>query len=92
MVRKGLIVALSMIVAVSPLSAQPDSGAIETVHAAPATTAAPPGNPGTKYCMRVELTGNIIEPVLCWTRGEWAEEGVDIDRDWHREGVRVIDA
>ena len=92
MACKGLIFALGVIIAASPLSAQPDSGAIEADYAAPATTAAPPGTPNTKYCMRVELTGNIIEPVLCWTRWEWAEQGVDVDRDWHREGVRVIDA
>ena len=92
MAHKGLIFALSMIVAGSPLSAQPDSGAIETDLQSPPTTAAPAGTPTTKYCMRVELTGYISEPVRCWTREEWAEQGVDVDRDWADEGVRVIEA
>lgn len=92
MASKALIFALSVSVAASPLSAQPDSGAIESDLPAPVTTTAPPGTPDTKYCMRVELTGNIVEPVFCWTRAQWAEEGVDVDRDWHREGVRVIEA
>ena len=81
-----------MIVATSPLSAQPDSGLIETDLQSPPTTAALRGTPDTKYCMRVELTGNVIEPVRCWTRDEWAEQGVDVDRDWADEGVRVIEA
>lgn len=51
---------------------------------------APPGTPATRYCMRVTLTGNIIEPVRCWTRDEWAAQGVDVDREWAREGIRTI--
>ena len=86
-----LLVALSVIAA-SPLSAQPDSGPIDTQDEAPLTTAAPPGGPGTKYCMRIVLTGNVIDPIRCWTRAQWAEQGVDVDRDWPSEGVRVIDA
>jgi hypothetical protein len=39
--------------------------------------------------MRVELTGNVAEPVVCWTRGEWAEQGVDVDKEWAKEGVAV---
>ena len=89
---RGLIVALGLIVAASPLSAQPDSGLIETDAQSPPATAAPPGTPNTKYCMRIVLTGNVMEPVRCWTRGEWAEQGVDVDKDWADEGVRVIEA
>ena len=52
---------------------------------------APAGTAETRYCMRVEaLTGSRIEAVRCWTRTEWAEQGVDVDRDWPREGVRTI--
>ena len=87
-----LLVALGVIAAASPLSAQPDSGPIDATEEAPLTTAAPPGGPDTKYCMRIELTGNIMDPVRCWTRDEWAEQGVDVDRDWPEEGVRVIEA
>ena len=92
MALKAMTVGLSLIVAISPLSAQPDSGPIDTSDEAPVTTPAPPGGPDTRYCMRIELTGNVIEPVRCWTRAEWAEQGVDVDRDWHDDGVRVIEA
>lgn len=52
---------------------------------------APTGNAETRYCMRVEaMTGSRIEAVRCWTRAQWAEQGVDIDRDWPAEGVRTI--
>ena len=83
MARKELIVALSLIVAASPVSAtQPD----------PIPTAvAPAGTPDTKYCLRVEpVTGSRIETVQCWTRDEWAEVDVDVDKEWAREGVEVI--
>jgi hypothetical protein len=41
--------------------------------------------------MRVEAsTGTLIESVICWTRAEWAEQGVDVDKDWDKEGVAVI--
>ena len=51
---------------------------------------APEGTATTRYCMRVTLTGNVIEPVRCWTRDEWAAQGVDVDREWAREGVRTL--
>lgn len=57
----------------------------------PAAAQAPSAPPGARYCMRVEApTGSRVEPVLCMTRDEWAWEGVDVDRDWPREGVRII--
>ena len=82
MARK-LIVALSMIAAASPLSAnQPEPDP---------PTVAPPGGPETRYCMRVEpATGSRIETIQCWTRAEWAEQEVDVDKEWAKEGVRVI--
>lgn len=51
---------------------------------------APEGTAVTRYCMRVTLTGHVIEPIRCWTRDQWAEQGVDVDREWAREGVKVI--
>jgi len=87
-----VLLAIGLIATTSPLVAQPDSGAIATDFEAPPTTAAPPGTPTTKYCMRVTLTGNVIEPVRCWTRDHWADQGVDVDRDWPSEGIRVIEA
>lgn len=59
---------------------------------AAADTAAPAGTAQTRYCMRVEaVTGTRLEKVECWTRREWAVQGVDVDRDWAEEGVRTID-
>jgi uncharacterized protein YjhX (UPF0386 family) len=40
--------------------------------------------------MRIEaVTGTRIETVECWTREEWAAQGVDVDKDWPKEGVAV---
>jgi hypothetical protein len=33
---------------------------------------------------------SLLETVLCWTRAEWAEQGVDVDKDWATEGVAII--
>ena len=83
MALKILTVAFSLIAVASPISAtQPEP---------PPPTVAPPGGPDTRYCMRVELTGTRIEPVKCWTREKWADQGVDVDKEWPREGVRVIE-
>ena len=82
MAHKMLIVASSMIAAISPVSAsQPE----------PIPTVAPAAGPDAKYCMRVEaVTGTRIETVQCWTRQEWAEQEVDVDQEWAKEGVAVI--
>jgi hypothetical protein len=54
--------------------------------------AAPAGTQATRYCMKVEaVTGTRLERVECWTRAEWASQGVDVDRDWPEEGVRTVD-
>ena len=53
---------------------------------------APAAGPQARYCLRVEaVTGSRLESVRCWTRQEWTELGVDIDKDWAKEGVRVIE-
>jgi len=45
-----------------------------------------------RYCLRVEPnTGSRIEAIRCETRQEWAELGVDVDKEWAREGVRVVE-
>ena len=81
MAHKALFAALGIFVAATPALAASDD---------PIPTAgAPAGGEDTKYCMRVELTGNIIEPVRCWTREQWAEQGVDVDKEWATEGVAV---
>ena len=81
MAHKQLAIALGLFVAISPASAaDPDPAPM---------TGAPVAGPDAKYCMRVELTGNIIEPIRCWTREKWAEQGVDVDKEWAKEGVAV---
>lgn len=78
---RALIIALSVIVASSAAASTQTTD----------TTTAPAGNERTRYCMRVEpQTGSRIESVECWTREEWAEGGVDVDKDWAKEGVRVL--
>jgi len=83
MAYKQLALALSLIVVSSPISAataQP-----------PPMTAAPAGTPETRYCMKIEaVTGTRLETIECWTRAEWAEQEVDVDKDWPKEGVRVM--
>lgn len=81
MARKIWILALTLGVAASPA---PAAGKVPT---APA----PAGTAQTKYCMHIEaITGSRLEEVKCWTREEWAEQGVDVDQDWAMEGVRTI--
>jgi hypothetical protein len=51
---------------------------------------APPGTAETRYCMwMAATTGTLVEHVKCWTRDRWARQGVDVDKDWPKEGVRV---
>lgn len=80
--RKWLL-ALIVIATAAPLSAASEGRT--------RTTTAPAGTPETRYCMRIEaMTGTLIELVKCWTREQWAEQGVDVDREWPKEGVRTI--
>ena len=81
MARRTLIVALSLIAAASPLSAAGPE---------PVPPTAPPGTPETRYCMKVDpFTGSRIETIKCWTREQWAEQGVDVDKEWPKEGVAI---
>lgn len=80
MAYRGLAVAVGAIIATSAAA-----------NAQPSDSGAPSGTPDTRYCMRVEpQTGSRIESIECWTREQWAEGGVDVDKDWAREGVRVL--
>lgn len=75
----GLIVA-----AASPVLAQP-AGRDDMA-------GAPAAGPEARYCLRVEpVTGTLVERVRCWTRAQWVEQGVDVDKEWAREGVSVIE-
>jgi hypothetical protein len=80
MAYKGLALTLGAIIAGSAAA-----------NAQPSDTGAPSGTPDTRYCMRVEpQTGSRIESVECWTREQWADGGVDVDKDWAKEGVRTL--
>lgn len=88
MAHKELVVALSMIVAASPVSAATSP---EPTPPEPAPKTAPAGTPETRYCLRVEpVIGSRIETIQCWTREEWAAKEVDVDEEWAREGVKTI--
>jgi hypothetical protein len=82
MAHKSLVIALGMIAAASP--------AFATIQE-PAPMGAPEGSPDTLYCMRIEaIIGSRIEEVKCWTREEWAENEVDVDAEWAKEGVAIV--
>ena len=73
------IAALSLIATAPPAAAEPG----------PAATA-PSGGSDARYCLRVEaLIGTLVERTRCWTRRQWQEQGVDVDAEWARHGVRV---
>ncbi len=82
MAYKEIVVALSMIVATSPVSAALPE---------PTREATPEAGPGARYCLRVEpVTGTRIETIQCNTREEWAQLEVDVDKEWADNGVKVI--
>ena len=84
MLHEKVAVALSVLLAASPALAQP--GKVNSKAGAPAA------GPGARYCLRVEApTGSHVERILCWTRQQWTDEGVDVDEEWAREGVTVIE-
>lgn len=83
MAHADLVLALTILVAASPTYATGEDPTAAAV--------APAGTPQTKYCMHIEaITGSRLEELKCWTRAEWAEQGVDVDREWAKEGVRTI--
>lgn len=71
-----------MVAAASPLpAAQPETDV---------QAGAPEAGPDARYCLRVEpFTGSNIERIKCWTRQQWADQGVDVDKEWAKEGVAV---
>lgn len=82
MAYKELAVALGMIIISAPASAtKPEPAPTATV---------PEAGPGARYCLRVEpVTGSLIQSVMCRTREEWSALGVDLEREWPKEGVGV---
>jgi len=52
---------------------------------------APDAPEGALYCLKMEpITGTRIGSVLCWTRQEWADNDIDLDKAWAEDGVEVI--
>ena len=85
MARTALFIALGMIAAATPATASVQDPAPAPAFGAPA------GTPDTLYCMRIEaIIGSRLEEVKCWTRQQWADNEVDVDKDWAEEGVAVI--
>ena len=83
MAGKEFVVVLGMLIAGSPVVAAQPGLAAEA--GAPAATA------DARYCLRVEaVTGTRLETILCETREAWAHLEVDVDKEWAKEGVRVI--
>ncbi|WP_037499773.1 hypothetical protein [Sphingomonas jaspsi] len=80
--RWNIVLAATLIVATAAAASKP----------APTTDAgAPPASEQALYCLKVEaVTGTRIERVQCHTRKQWADWDVDVDREWAKEGVRVI--
>jgi hypothetical protein len=82
MAHKELIVALSLLAAASPVSANQDPAG---------PSVAPAGTESTRYCLRVDpITGTRLETIQCRTREDWAALEVDVDHEWADNGVRVI--
>jgi len=52
---------------------------------------APAGSETTRYCLRVDpITGSRMETVQCYTRAEWAQLEVDVDKEWAANGVKTL--
>jgi hypothetical protein len=82
MSNKKLAALSGLILAASPVLAQDPSG--------DSATGAPPAGPNARYCLRIgPVTGNLVEVVRCWTRDQWSEQGVDVDKAWAQDGVSV---
>ena len=68
------------------------SAASASIQDMPPGAGAPPGGPDTLYCMWIEpIIGSRIEEVKCWTSEQWAENDVDVDAEWAKEGVAIIE-
>lgn len=87
MAHNGFFIGLLAVAAASGLSAQPDLAPIVPS----ATAIAPTGTPETRYCLRVDpVIGSNVQTIQCWTRDEWADQGVDVDKEWAKNGVRAL--
>ena len=83
MAHKYLLIVLGLTAAASP-------AAVAAQFADPPLNISPEAAADSKlYCMHVDLTGTLSQPVRCWTRAEWADQGVDVDKEYPKNGVRT---
>ncbi len=65
-----------------------------TVQPAPTDAApggAPAGTPTTRYCLKIDpIIGTRVPTIMCNTRQDWADLGLDVDQEWKDNGVSVI--
>ena len=84
MAHKYLLMALGLIAAASPATVAAQFAD------PPLPISAAAVSDSKLYCMHLEaLTGTSVERVVCWTRVEWADQGVDVDKEWSENGVRT---
>jgi hypothetical protein len=77
MAHKLLALALASLAASPAIAAVEDPAAPEPV-----------ANARGEYCLKVApLTGSNVETIRCWTREEWADQDVDVDKEWAENGV-----
>ena len=82
MARHHWILVLGVLVA-TPLAA--------SIRPTPADRPSSSDGVDARYCLRVApATGSLLETVRCWTRAQWVDQGVDVDKEWDREGVAVL--
>jgi hypothetical protein len=58
---------------------------------AAADARAPAAPPASLYCLSMEpMTGSHMAWVQCRTRADWAYYDIDVDQEWHENGVSII--
>jgi hypothetical protein len=73
----------ALVIALASLAASPAVAAVQ--HPASPT---PIANARGEYCLKVApMTGSNVETVRCWTREEWADQDVDVDKEWAENGI-----
>ena len=84
MAHKYLLMPLGLLVAATPASAAAQFAD------PPLKIFADAAADSKLYCMHVDITGTVAERVECWTRAEWADQGVDVDKEYPKNGVRTV--
>jgi hypothetical protein len=64
---------------------------VQPVSSDATATGAPEGGPTTRYCLRIDpVIGTRVPTIMCNTRQDWADLGLDVDQEWADNGVSVI--